>query len=141
VILIGPPGPYYMLSAYDEEFPDLFKIAADFDDRIVRTGETVLLYARFIAALARREQLRPLDRDGVARIVEYASRLAGDSGQMSIEIRAIADVLREADQLASDAKREVIGAAEVEAAIAAKFRRGDRIYRRLLPHIAKKSTP
>src|SRR6516164_3092428 len=140
VILIGPPGPYYLLSAHDEEFPDLFKIAADFDDRMVRTSETVLLYARFICALARREQLRPLDRDGVARIVEYASRLAGDGGQMSIEMRAIADVLREADQLAADAKREIIGATEVEAAIAAKFHRGDRIYRRLLDEIAKKST-
>jgi len=95
---------------------------------------------RFISALIRREQLRPLDRDGVARIVEYASRLAGDGGQMSIEMRAIADVLREADQLAADAKREVIGAAEVEAAIAAKFRRGDRIYRRLLDEITKRST-
>jgi len=128
------------LSAYDAEFPDLFKIAADFDDRMVRTSETVLLYARFICALARREQLRPLDRDGVARIVEYASRLAGDGGQMSIEMRAIADVLREADQLAADAKREIISAAEIEAAIDAKFRRGDRVYRRLLDEIAKKST-
>ncbi|MBV9378181.1 MAG: AAA family ATPase, partial [Alphaproteobacteria bacterium] len=140
VILIGPPAPYYLLSAYDAEFPDLFKIAADFDDRMVRTTETVLLYARFICALARREQFRPLDRDGIARIVEYASRLAGDGGQMSIEMRAIADVLREADQLAADGKREIIGAAEVEAAIEAKFRRGDRIYRRLLDEIAKKST-
>lgn len=140
VILIGPPAPYYMLSAFDEEFPDLFKIAADFDDRMVRTGETVLLFARFLSALTRREHLRPLDRDGVARIVEYGSRLAGDGGQISIEMRAIADVLREADQLAADAKREIIGAAEVQAAIDAKFRRGDRIYRRLLDEIAKKST-
>jgi predicted ATP-dependent protease len=140
VILIGPPGPYYLLSAHDEEFPDLFKIAADFDDRMVRTGETVLLYARFISALARRELLRPLDRDGAARIVEYASRLAGDGGQISIEMRAIADVLREADQLAADAKREIVGAAEVEAAIDAKFRRGDRVYRRLLDGIAKRTT-
>ena len=31
VILTGPPAPYYLLSAYDAEFPDLFKIAADFD--------------------------------------------------------------------------------------------------------------
>src|SRR5262249_56004147 len=75
IILIGPPGPYYLLSAYDEEFPDLFKIAADFDDRMVRTGETVLLFARYISALARRERLRPLDSNGVARVVEYASRL------------------------------------------------------------------
>lgn len=114
VILIGPPAPYYLLSAYDEEFPDLFKIAADFDDRIARSSETELLYARFIAALVRREQIRPLDRDGVARIVEYASRLAGDGDQMSIEMRAIADVLREADHCAADTKQGTIGAAEVE---------------------------
>src|SRR6516162_9986297 len=59
---------------------------------------------------------------------------------MAARCRSSADVLREADQLAVDTKREVIGAAEVETAIAAKFRRGDRIYRRLLDEIAKKST-
>jgi predicted ATP-dependent protease len=59
---------------------------------------------------------------------------------MSIEMRAIADVLREADQLAADANREIVGGAEVEAAIEAKFRRGDRVYRRLLDEVAKKTT-
>ncbi|HJU18729.1 MAG TPA: Lon-insertion domain-containing protein [Stellaceae bacterium] len=139
VVLIGPSTLYYLLSSHDEEFPDLFKIAADFDDRIARTGASILLYARLVCALARREKLRPLDRGGVSRTVEYASRLAGDSGQMSIEMRAIADLLREADQRAADAGREIVGAAEVQAAIDARIRRGDRIYRRLLDEIAKQT--
>ena len=37
VVLVGPPTLYYLLSAYDEEFADLFKIAADFEDRVERT--------------------------------------------------------------------------------------------------------
>ncbi|MGH7112669.1 MAG: Lon-insertion domain-containing protein, partial [Stellaceae bacterium] len=116
-----------------------FKIAADFDDRMARTGAGVLLYARLICTLARREGLRPLDRDGVARVVEHASRLAGDGGQMSIEMRALADLLREADQLAADAGKDIVGAGDVQAAIDARFRRGDRVYRRLLDEIAKKT--
>src|SRR5262249_58146191 len=52
----------------------------------------------------------------------------------------IAIMSREAHHLAPTATGDACGAAEVEAAIAAKFRRGDRISRRLLDEIAKKST-
>src|SRR5262249_8162752 len=45
VVLVGPPPLYYLLSAYDEEFAELFKIAADFEDRVERTPETTLLFA------------------------------------------------------------------------------------------------
>jgi lon-related putative ATP-dependent protease len=139
IVLLGPPALYNLLSAYDEEFADLFKIAADFDDRIARTSETTLLYARLICAVARREELRPFDRGGVARVVEHAARLAGESDKLSIEMRTIADLLRESDQLAADAGRKVVGAAEVQAAIDAKTRRGDRIYWRLQEAIANKT--
>jgi lon-related putative ATP-dependent protease len=139
VVLLGPPALYDLLSVHDEEFADLFKIAADFDDRIARTSETTLLYARLICAVARREQLRPFDRDAVARVVEHAARLVGETEQLSIEMRAIADLLREADQLAADAGKEVVGAEEVQSAIDAKIRRGDRVYRRLQEEIARKT--
>jgi len=139
VVLLGPPTLYYLLSLYDEEFADLFKIAADFDDRIARTPETTLLYARLVCAVARREKLRPFDRDGVARVIEHAARLVGESDKLSIEMRALADLLREADQLAADAGKAVVGKSEVQAAIDAKIRRGDRIYRRLQEEIARKA--
>jgi len=137
IVLIGPPSLYYLLSAYDDEFPDLFKIAADFEDRVERDPETTLLYARLICAVARREKLRAFDRDAVARVVEQASRLAGDVGKLSTSMRAINGILREADQLAADAGKDIVGATEVQAAIDAQFRRGDRIYRRLQEEIGR----
>jgi lon-related putative ATP-dependent protease len=135
VVLIGPPALYYLLSTHDEEFNELFKIAADFEDRVVRTPATTLLYAQMICSLTRQERLHAFDRDSVARIIEHASRLAGDRDKLSASMRAFHDLLRESDQFATDAGKEVVGAAEVEAAIAAQFRRGDRIYRRLQEEI------
>jgi lon-related putative ATP-dependent protease len=137
IVLIGPPTLYYTLSTYDEEFPDLFKIAADFDDRVERTPETTLLYARLICAVSRREGLRPLDRDAVARVIEHAARLAGDAGKLSTSMRAINGLLREADQLAADDGKSVIGREHVQAAIDAQYRRGDRVYQRLQEEIGR----
>jgi len=71
VVLLGPPLIYYLLSALDDDFKELFKIAADFDDRVERTPETTLLYARFIAGVVRREKLLPFDRSAVARVIVY----------------------------------------------------------------------
>jgi predicted ATP-dependent protease len=139
IVLLGPPALHYMLSAYDEEFPELFKIAADFDDRVERTPEMTLLYARLICAVSRREKLRPLDSEAVARVIEQAARLSGDADKLSTSMRAFVDVLQESDQIAADADKEIIGESEVQSAIDAQIRRGDRIYRRLQEEIGRKT--
>jgi lon-related putative ATP-dependent protease len=139
VVLLGSPALYYMLIDRDEEFADLFKIAADFDDRVERLPETTLLYARLICAVSRREKLRPLDRDAVARVIEQAARMAGDADRLSTNLRGFVDLLQEADQFAADAGKDIIGEAEVQFAIGAQLRRGDRIYRRLQEEIGRKT--
>ena len=139
VVLIGAPALYYLLSQHDDDFAELFKIAADFDDRIARSSDATMLYARVIATIVRREHLRAFDRDAVARVIEQAARLAGDSERLSTSLRAIHELLQEADQLAADAGKEVVGAAEVQAALDAQLRRGDRIYRRMQDEIARRT--
>ena len=137
VVLVGPPVLYYLLSANDDEFGELFKIAADFEDRIERTPETTLLYARLICAMTQREKLRPLDRGGVARVIEHAARLAGDADKLTTSLRAFIDLLRESDRFAADSGKETVGEADVQAAIDAQIRRGDRLYQRLQEEIGR----
>jgi lon-related putative ATP-dependent protease len=139
VVLVGSPLLYYLLSQHDEDFVELFKIAADFDDRLTRSAGSTMLYARVIATIVRREHLRAFDRDAVARVIEQAARLAGDSERLSTSMRAIHELLQEADQLAADAGKEVVGAAEVQAALDAQIRRGDRIYRRMQEEIERRT--
>jgi lon-related putative ATP-dependent protease len=139
IVLLGPPSLYYLLSSVDDDFKELFKIAADFDDRVERTTETTLLYARFIAAIVRREKLLPFDRSAVARVIEHAARLIGDADRLSAGLREIVDLLQEADQLAAAADLTTVTAAEVQKAIDGQFRRGDRIYRRMQEEIGRKT--
>lgn len=131
VVLIGERMLYYLLHAYDPEFRQLFKIAADFDDRLHRTVENQQTYARMIARLLRRDNLRPFDRSAVARIIEHGARLTGDAEKLSICTMDIADLLREADYYAGIGDHAVVNKDNVQRAIDAQIYRGDRIREQL----------
>ena len=137
VVLVGQRLLYYLLHAYDPEFAELFKVAVDFEEDMERRPEGDLLYARMIATLARQEKLRPLDRDAVARIIEHASRAAGDRERVSVQGRDIVDLLRESDYWAGVAGRGIAAAHDVQRAIEARVERADRIRDRLQTEIAR----
>ncbi len=135
VVLCGEPLHYYLLSAYDPEFRAMFKVAADFDDIMQRDEGAEAGFARMIAESARREHLRPFHRDAVARVIEQAARFASDAEKLSIELHHTADLMAEADHHAAEAGAEVVSADHVEAAIAARIRRADRLRARSLEAI------
>lgn len=96
VILIGSPMVYYLLYAYDEDFQKLFKVKADFTTHMERSPDTERAYALFISTIARQDKLPPFDREAVAAIVEYGTRLADDQDRLSTRFGEIADLVREA---------------------------------------------
>lgn len=127
VVLFGQRLHYYLLKSYDPEFEELFKIAADFENEVARSPENTLQFARMTAMLAHEQTLRPFHRDAVARLEEHSARLAGDAGRLSTRTREIADLMREADHIASTASRAVVGRADVDAALSGRIRRADRL--------------
>jgi lon-related putative ATP-dependent protease len=137
VVLLGERYLYYMLSQLDPEFPELFKVAADFEEEIERTAEGEQLYARLLGTFARREGLRPLDRDAVVRAIEHASRRAADSERLQVHAETVADLLREADHLAGEAGAAVVGAYHVQAALDAQVRRASRVRERIQEEIRR----
>jgi lon-related putative ATP-dependent protease len=137
VVLFGDRLFYYLLQAYDPEFSELFKVAADFEETIERNAESHLLYAQLISTLSRKEGLLPYDRYAVARVIEHSARLVGDSEKLSMHMRSIADLLREADYWAREAGQDVVRANDVQQAIDAQVRRQDRIRDRLYEAIMR----
>ena len=81
--MLGNPMLYYMLFEQEEEFPELFKVKADFADTMDRDHDTEAQYANFIAARCHEEDLPPFDAAAVGRIVDYSSWLAGDQQKLS----------------------------------------------------------
>lgn len=127
IILFGDRLFYYLLQQYDPEFGELFKVAADFEDRIERNAQTQLLYARLVATLVAREKLLSFDRLAVARVIDYSARLVGDAQRLSTHMRSVADLLQEADHWAREAGLDTVSASQVQQAIDAKIQRQDRL--------------
>jgi lon-related putative ATP-dependent protease len=92
-----------------------------------RSKESQELYATLIARLAKDKALLPLHRSAVARLIEQATREAGDREKLSLRIRDFADLMQEADYLAQKDSKKIIDAGDVERAIMASKRRGGRI--------------
>lgn len=137
VALVGDRRLYYMVSALDPEFDELFKVAVDFDDRLDRTNTAVEQYARLVASLAQRENLKPLDAGAVARVIEESSRLAADAHKLSTRTSSLLQLLRESDYWAGEAERTVVTSADVDRAIGAYLRRGDYIRERMQEEIRR----
>jgi lon-related putative ATP-dependent protease len=132
VVLIGERLIYYLLSQYDSEFGELFKVAADFEERMDRNGDTCLLYARMIGTIARQDALLPFDRGAVGRVIEQSSRLAGDAQKVLSHRRTLVDLLHEADYWARQGGEKVVTSGAVQRAIDAQIHRADRLRDRLL---------
>ena len=137
VVLVGAREIYYLLHAYDPEFAELFKVAADFEDDFERDAPADQLYARMVATLARRQKLRALDQGAVARVIEQSARSAGAAEKLSTNLEELSNLLREADYWAGQAGRAVASAADVQRAIDAQETRNGRIRDRVQEAIQK----
>jgi predicted ATP-dependent protease len=137
VVLIGSRLLYMLLREFDPDFPELFKVAGDFASHMERQPEDELLYARLVATVAHKEKLRPLDRSGVARTIEQASRLAHDAQRLSLSVREVADLLCEADYCAGSDGNGHITAEDVQRAVDAQTYRADRQRELMQEHIAR----
>lgn len=132
VVLVGERELYYLLSEADPQFDRLFKIAADFEDDMVRDAGTVDGSARLLATLVQEHGLRPLSAAAVARVLEHSVRLADDQQRLSTHVDALADLLRESDYCAALAEHPLITAEDVHAALAARRIREGRLEERAL---------
>ncbi len=137
VVLLGERLLYYLLSDLDPEFNELFKIAADFEEDMPMTPDNLPLYARLIGTLAKNDGLRPLDRSGIARVIEHSARLAGDAEKISTHMLSIGDLLREADYWSRKNGHDAIAAADVQSAIEAQIRRASRVRERVTEEIRR----
>jgi predicted ATP-dependent protease len=137
VVLVGDRRLYYLLNHYDPDFADLFRVIADFSEDIERDEGSGMLFARMIARIVKEKSLLPLDRGGVARVIEYSSRLAEDTEKLSIDIRRISDLLRESNYQAGARGGSQISRSDVQEAIDARIYRHDRIRERVYEAIER----
>ena len=137
ILLIGERWLYYLLCVYDREFGSLFKVAADFDDDVERSTDNVEAYARLIAERVRQSELLPLTAAAIARIIEQRARYADDSERLSMHMRSLDDLLKQADYWARQRGVDQVGIEDVIEAICQRDNRQDRIQKKVVDAIKR----
>ncbi|MBK8098463.1 MAG: AAA family ATPase [Planctomycetes bacterium] len=117
VVLIGEPGVYEHLAGEDIQFPQIFKIHAEFDSTIAVSRQNLARYADYLQWLCSDETLRSCTPDAVAAIAEYGARAAGRRDRLITRYSELGDLAREASHLAQSAGESRIRRVHVEAAM------------------------
>lgn len=128
VILIGDRYLYHLLKMYDPEFSQLFKVTADFSESFDRDSEAVAQIAQLVASIANKEEIRPINREGVARIIENCARETEDAEKLSLHNAMLRDLILESDYRAGKEKATQITAEHVQQAIEARLYRSNQIH-------------
>lgn len=123
VILIGNANIYHSLLAVDTDFRKLFKAKVEFEDDAPRTDENVIKLARFIHGFCEQEELAHLDKFAVAKIIEYASRLADNQNKLSTRFNDLSQIIGEACTWAKMAKSKVVKEEHVVKALEERIER------------------
>jgi predicted ATP-dependent protease len=131
IVVMGDDNLYQLLSAYDEDFWEMFKVKADFDFQVELTEENIRAYACFIRACCDEEKLLPFDRSGVAKVIEFAARAVSDQEKLSTRFGQLKDLLIEADYWAKESQSKMINGEHVGKAVREKIHRLDLVAERI----------
>jgi lon-related putative ATP-dependent protease len=137
VILIGTPDISQILHQNDADYPELFKVRADFDTVMDRNEDNTKKYAAFICTLCKRFNLKHLDNTAVAKVVEYGSRLADDKKKLSTRFSSVADLIREANFYAMQEKAPYTTVRHIQKAIEEKVYRSNLIQQKIQEFIER----
>ena len=120
VILVGDENIYQTLLSVDEEFKKLFKIKVEFEDYSTLAEDSLNDLAGFVHSYIEAEDLLPLDKYAVAKVAEYAARLADNQNKLSTQFGEMAQVIAEASAWAKINKEKIVTAKHIEKALEEK---------------------
>ena len=123
VLLIGNNSIYQTLLAMDSDFKKLFKVKVEFEDDAPITKENVNKLASIVHGFCEHEDLPPLDKTAMARLVEYSSKLAGSHKKLSTRFDDLIQIVGEAATWAKISKSKIVTADFVDKALSERIDR------------------
>ena len=131
VILIGDSMIYQALLEMDSDFRNLFKIKVEWEEKAELNEENVNKFARIVHDYCESQNLLQLDKYAMAKVVEYASRMAGDQSKMSTLFNDLFETIGEASIWAKLSKEKIVTASYIDKALKEqneRLKKYDKIY-------------
>ena len=123
VILIGNSNIYQTLLAMDSDFRKLFKIKVEFEETAEISKDNLNKLARIVHGFCAHEELPHLDKDAMARLVEYSSKLAGSHSKVSTKFDDLIQVVGEAATWAKLSRSKTVTAKFIDKALSERIER------------------
>lgn len=101
VVLVGPPDIYAALLDADADFAALFRVKVEIEPSIPRTADNLRALDAYLMAMARERDWGAFDRGARARLLDLATRLAGDRQKLSLYLSPLEETAAFASALAS----------------------------------------
>ncbi|MCX7094099.1 MAG: ATP-binding protein [Methylobacter sp.] len=132
VILVGSRDVYYLLEELDDEFNEMFKILADFDDYIPRNDESMQRFILLMIKQAADSGAKPLTRAAIECLIEHSCRIAENQQHFSARIKDSLEIIAEANLFCRRDAQPVCDRLHIEKALAARDHRNGRIPENIL---------
>ena len=123
VLLLGNAEIYHTLLSLDPDFKKLFKIKVEFEESAPRNNDNILRLAKFVHSYCEKENCLPLDKEAMAKVVEYASKLSDDKQKLSTHFNEIGEIVSEASTWARLSRKKLITADYIEKALSKRIER------------------
>ncbi|NLP03626.1 MAG: AAA family ATPase [Fibrobacter sp.] len=136
LVVVGTPLIYHLLQLYDEDFPELFKVKAEFAPELDQINNPELLIGRFVQSQRKKHSTLSFDPHAVAEIVKIGARLAGEKEKITSELSRVADIIRESDFWARKESAQMVGVQHVRKAVEEKIYRSNLIAEKMRELIA-----
>lgn len=128
VILLGDDEIYYTLQDYDQEFTELFRVLADFDNHLEKTEDNLISYGKLIRQRALKHHYPEVSSAALVELIRYALRRGEHQQKISANIVQVNDLLDEANYCwQKQGSTGELEAKHISMALAAKQRRIGRL--------------
>ena len=108
VLVIGNSNIYHTLLSMDDDFRKLFKIKVEFEEDAPKTNENIQRLSNFVRSFCIQEGLLDLDKEAMAKVIEFASKLSGDKEKLSTQFSEIGEIVGEASAWAKLDKAKIV---------------------------------
>ncbi|MDP1666510.1 MAG: ATP-binding protein [Methylobacter sp.] len=132
VILVGSRDVYYLLEELDDEFNEMFKILADFDDYIPRNDESMQRFILLMIKQAADSGAKPLTRTAIECLIEHSCRIAENQHHFSARIKDSLEIIAEANLFCKRDNLPICDRSHIEQALAAREHRNGRMPENIL---------
>ncbi len=127
VVLLGSRDLYYLVQDFDDEFNELFRVLADFENYLPLSRQTVSDMTLQIQLQMQQMHFTQLSECGLTQLLLFSFRQAEHQRKLSARFADVLELVREACYYAKQQQADTLTAQHVKQALAGKQYRTGRI--------------